>query len=479
MRSKFISFVCAVTMLLSLLGPAALAADISDSGVQDIPLIEQGGEVYELVNETAGATEHNIITGGTSLADQMPYSADAITDMYQGYLASADDFSYVRIPMVENCIVHATLVCPENARLDYNLSLCSADEEGNLTKMVSSHLGTYIDPNTGKTVDEAISYVHNQATSEYYYVVVDSSAGSSSTDPFYLTISIDFPGTYDQNEPNDNAFMATPLKLSTTAPIKATTTASLNAVNDQDWYIITTPDEVVFSVSAGNYKVDIYQAFAGNILKLAERHKTSGNYALEEGTYYVKVYSDADADSFRFGSYTLELVDQRIYTTMSTACNLGPWDKPYSREYLPWGQSTAFYKFTIKENHKVYVKMGVPDDNSIVAMAAFNSRGQQISDVISSTNVNDVVRPSSGGAFIALPIDGEMISGGIVYLQVVYGNKLTTHYGPSIHTRLRQGSGEFNFTGTCTNPGNKLFQCSDVGPDKQLQDPCRKCCHRC
>jgi hypothetical protein len=51
-------------------------------------------------------------------------------------------------------IFNATLECPDSPYLDYGLLLCKVAENGDLTPISECNLGTYIDPQTNKTVEE-------------------------------------------------------------------------------------------------------------------------------------------------------------------------------------------------------------------------------------------------------------------------------------------------------------------------------------
>ena len=459
MKKRFMSLALAVLVLLSMGSTSLFALEAEDLApeIEDILLADRAAaESYELALDAEGNIMHNLFTDGSSLVDAdspIPYSADSSTRTYTGYIESQDEISYVPVYMTEGSIGQATLICPESADLDYNLSLCEADEDGYLTKVIQSNLQTNIDPNTGKTLDEGVSYVHNQASEGYLYVVVDSANGSSSIHPFTLIVSTDVPGSYDSHEPNDSAFQATPLTMTTTVPIRTSTTGSLNVVNDQDWYTITPSADVVVSVDAGDYKAEVYQAISGNALALADYYAGKGYYVLnKDQTYYVKVYSDASESDFTFGEYTLEITDESKYTTMATAYDLGHWLGSINNGIPIWGQSTVFYKFRIDDADKMYVRIAVPDE-SIVGMVALNSRGVPISDTVFSYNSSDVIIPSTGTPFLAIPIDGTQVSDGIVYIQVAYGNRKEFHPMPMCLTRVRHGSGVFQFSGTCTNPG--------------------------
>ena len=243
------------------------------------------------------------------------------------------------------------------------------------------------------------------------------------------------------------------MTMTTTVPIRTSTTGSLNVVNDQDWYAITPPADVVVSLSAGDYKAEVYQAISGNALALADYYAGKGYYVLNKGwTYYVKVYSDASESDFTFGEYTLEITDESKYTTMATAYDLGHWLGSINHGIPVWGQSTVFYKFRIDAADKMYVRMTVPGE-TLVGMVAMNSRGVPITEAVFSDIAGDVITPSTGTPFLAIPIDGTQVSDGIVYIQVAYGIRNGSHPMPSCLTRVRSGSGVFQFLGTCTNPG--------------------------
>lgn len=447
MKKRFMALFLVTVMVLSMLGTTAFALEGEDLFNEDYETAEN----YELTSGTLA----RFPAGGTPLEkvdSPVLYSANSSTEVYEGYLASQSEMCLLPISMYENRIVHATLICPANARLDYDLYICTFDGTY-YTPIVGSTLETYIDPNTGKTLDESVSYVHNQGTEETLYIIVNSKNGSSSVDPFYVVVSYDEPGSYDNNEPNDNAAYATQVALTTTLPIHASVTGSLNVINDQDWYVITPQSDVVFKLSAGNYNAEVYRLVADNTLGLADYSKSYDYYALYAGnTYFVKVYADLETDSFSFGNYTLDMTDQSVYTTMETAYDLGYWANSFNRGALPWGQSTAYYKFTINTGDRMYAKMAIPEDGSVVGMVARNSRGQNITDVVTSAG-GGVITPSIGSPFLPLPIDGSQVSDGIVYLQVAYGNNLSLKYVPTLSTRVRSGYGDFSFTGTCSNPG--------------------------
>lgn len=88
------------------------------------------------------------------------------------------DAKPVQFSLTERDIFNASLVCPDNANLDYDLALASVAVDGSLTLVSLSNLGTYIDPITGKTADEGISYIHNQATVGNFAILVMATSGS-------------------------------------------------------------------------------------------------------------------------------------------------------------------------------------------------------------------------------------------------------------------------------------------------------------
>lgn len=338
--------------------------------------------------------------------------------------------------------------------------LCSVDEEGNLTPVATCGLDTYVDPDTGKTVDESLSYIHNQASTQTYAVVVLAVSGSSETDPFTLTVSLDVAGSYDDNEPNDNAFKATQLNLSSTEPYSASTSASLNVVNDQDWYVISIRRKGPYEIKAGNYSVEVYSVQDENALKSVR--KSGGNFILDNDSpvYYIKVFSNLSAEDFAYGPYTLTVTDQSKYASFGTAFDLGDWtstNRPRPGA-IPSGQYIAYYKFDIGPEDKVYASITRDLNSGPQTIALYDASGEYVDSRNSETG--GVITSASGRKRLIIPIDGSECKG-TAYLCVI--RKDDSYMNPSIATRLQRMSGTYKSseTATATNTGySTIINCN-------------------
>lgn len=260
----------------SLVVPAA-AADVGSSVEPGVSVgALEGRSSQELSVQSVPMSSFNLDQGKELTAPNQGIaimSADSVTNKYEGTIAAEGQFQYVTFALGENQIVQATLENPQNPALNYDLYLCTVSDTGDLEIIASCTLGTYVDPQTGKTLDDALSYIHTDATAGAYALLVMATQGSSATDKFYLTVSLDTAGSYDANEPNDNPFAAT------NAAIGSEISGSLNVANDQDWYIIQNADPGVFAADAGDYKAEIYYATSGNTLALADL-TSAGTYTL-------------------------------------------------------------------------------------------------------------------------------------------------------------------------------------------------------
>ena len=462
MKKRFLSLILATMMVFSLLSTTAFATEPVSTNelptsegelpTMDIPLLNVE---YTDLEYTSG--NFNLSNGGQILADlaNVPAvaSADAITQEFTGYLSSESEYQYVLFTLEPGQIFHATLVCPNNPYLDYGLLLCTLASDGSLTAVSACDLGTYIDPQTNKPVDEGLSFVHNQASAQTYAILVVSSSGSSTEDEFTLKISIDTAGSFDKNEPNDNPFTATAMSMTSVTPASGSASGSLNTIIDQDWYRVTISDYGVFKLSAGNYVAEPYYVTTGNKMVLAT--KAGGNYALPAGTYYVKVSAAAD-EEFTYGSYTLSIVDQSKYSKMYTAFDFGDWDNIYrpQPESIPLGQIEAYFKFNIDTYEKVY---------AYILLSSYSDYGEQIIEALTPSGdridlayteaTGDVIISPTGRKRLIVDVDG--VYGSTIYLHVIRSQPLnySTSMVPAISNRLQQGSGTFTFTGTASNAG--------------------------
>ena len=458
MRKRCISVVLATLMVFSLMSTTAFAfenntideplpSDIEFPSM-DIPLMESAGEELEY-----STNYYDLSTGGVELANlaDLPTatSADAIVQEFSGYLSAEDEFQYVLFTMESGQIFNATLECPDSPYLDYGLLLCKVAENGDLTPISECNLGTYIDPQTNKTVDEGLSFVHNQASAQNYAILVVSSSGSSTSDAFRLRISIDVAGSFDRNEPNDNPFIATEMRMTTVTPASGSISGSLNTAVDQDWYTVRISDYGVFQLSAGDYVAEPYYATTGNKMVLAT--KAGANYILPEGVYYIEV-SAAEGEAFSHGSYTLSIVDQSKYSTMYTAFDFGDWESIYRPrpETIPMGQIEAYFKFDIDTYERVYAYI---TDYGEQIIESLNANGERI-DLAYTETPGDIITSATTGQK-RLIVDADGVYGDTIYLHVIRSEPLNyyTSMVPNIMNRWQENSGTFTFTGTASNPG--------------------------
>lgn len=459
MKVKFTSFLCAFAILVSLFAMPVSAAEVFDENTVDIPDILFSNDSYDAKELEENTQFYDLTSGGAVLGNfenNDARSASSVTQEFSGYITEQGAFQYVPLNLSSGQIVHATLRCPENRLLDYDLMLCSVDEEGNLTPVATCGLDTYVDPDTGKTVDESLSYIHNQASTQTYAVVVLAVSGSSETDPFTLTVSLDVAGSYDDNEPNDNAFKATQLNLSSTEPYSASTSASLNVVNDQDWYVISIRRKGPYEIKAGNYFVEVYSVQDENALKSVR--KSGGNFILDNDSpvYYIKVFSNLSAEDFAYGPYTLTVTDQSKYASFGTAFDLGDWtstNRPRPGA-IPSGQYIAYYKFDIGPEDKVYASITRDLNSGPQTIALYDASGEYVDSRNSETG--GVITSASGRKRLIIPIDGSECKG-TAYLCVI--RKDDSYMNPSIATRLQRMSGTYKSseTATATNTGHSTI----------------------
>lgn len=461
MKKRLMSLILATMMVFSLLSTSAFAMEIADASelstneaglpTMDIPLSNVESTDLEYTN-----SDIILSNGGQTLADltnvPSPTSAVAITQEFTGYLSSESEYQYVKFTLQSGQIVHASLTCPHNPYLDYGLYLGTVEDE-TITLFSQCNLGTYIDPQTNKTVDEGLSFIHNQASAQEYAVVVMSSSGSSTEDEFKLKISLDVAGSFDNNEPNDNPFTATAMNMRTGTPASGSVFGSLNAETDQDWYYVTINNDGVFNLSAGDYVAEPYYVTTGNKMVLAP--KAGGNYALYAGIiYYIKVSAAVD-EEFTYGSYTLSIVDQSKYSTMNTAFDFGDWDNIYKPqpEAIPIGQQEAFYKFNIDTYDKVYAYISLIGDYGEQYIEVLSPDGRSLNSAHTAVASN-VITTKTGAKRLVVDIDGSY--GSTIYLRVYRYDPFNyyTSMRPIILTRLQLRSGTFKFTGSASNAGH-------------------------
>ena len=383
-------------------------------------------------------------------------STSSVTQQFTDYITDPDEQKYVQFSLGQGQIVNLTLSSPANDNLNYDLVLASVSEDGSLTAVKACDLQTYVDPDTGKTMDEGISYIHTQSDIGNYAAFVISSAGSSISESFTLTISLDIEGAYDTNEPNDSPFEATTLSLS-----NKTASASLHVANDQDWYAVSTTAGV-YTLSVDNYNAEIYYAVEGPKMIRANK-SSSGNYILGEGTYYIKVSSDG-ITGFVFGDYALTLNNISKYDTMENAFDFGDWEYSYLRSpgALPDGQLVSYYKFSIDSADKAYAELMFTDEPAVpILIEVLNSVGttkQYGFTGNSSIPAKGYITKSTGKKYLAVDMNGSDLQNfGYIRLTKLDYKDYTDDLGvigPSLRKRIYSGSGTYRVSGTASNPGN-------------------------
>lgn len=430
-----------------------MLADLPDIAIPDIVTIhnEELQENSEIMPDMNSAT----LMGDMTTA-RNSRSANNLTQQFTDVITAEGDYKYVEFSLAEGEIFNASLVCPNNANLNYDLVLMSIAEDGSLTAIKASNLGTYIDPDTGKTADEGISYIHNQATVGNFAIFVFATTGSSSTDSFTLTISLDLPNSYDSHETNDSPFEATSIS-------SLSTNGSLHVMNDQDWYMVSTT-KGVYTVTAGNYQAEVYGVAERN--RMVRALKTGSNYVLGNATYFVRVYSDDSQDNFTFGNYTLELTDQSKYATMQTAFDFGNWENSYTKrpEVIPRGQQQAYYKFTIDSDDKAYASLLFTQVGSGTLIEFLNNNGETMEygytggSVATDIPVQGLIQKSNSSLLnLVVNIDSDQTNS-VGYIRVTKADPLDISSGgtPSINDRIRSGYHTFRFSGTAKNSGNSI-----------------------
>ncbi|ONI46576.1 hypothetical protein AN640_00680 [Candidatus Epulonipiscium fishelsonii] len=145
------------------------------------------------------------LSNGIKLQDKD--SKSGFTQSWTATIANQGDIVYVTTTLAPNQILNATLVCPKNENLNYDLFVYEMDNLGNLTKLVArSNTETYMNEYTDgtvKTIDESAGFVNKGFETKEYAIIVAATEGGSTTDTFELILNRDEPGNYDIAEPSD------------------------------------------------------------------------------------------------------------------------------------------------------------------------------------------------------------------------------------------------------------------------------------
>ena len=125
------------------------AEDASAEELENI--IQQSGvkSSEAVLQETAGM-DYNISGGEEmgSISSNNARSADSLTQQFTDVIAEENGFKYLLFSLEKDQIVNASMICPVNEGLNYDLFLCTFAEDGSLTPIKASNLGTYIVPDT-------------------------------------------------------------------------------------------------------------------------------------------------------------------------------------------------------------------------------------------------------------------------------------------------------------------------------------------
>lgn len=264
-------------------------------------------EESSLQHTQARMKEHTNLEEGNKLSNVLK-GTRGVTQSWTGTLKSEGEFTYVLATLAPTQILNATLQCPVNESLNYDLFIYEVDENGVLKNEVAfSTLGTYLNTypdGTVKTADEGAAFINNTSTTNNYAVIVMATEGGSSTDEFKLTIGLDVEGTYDSAEPNDSAYNSYAITEGTISG------ATLHVVNDQDWYLWKATSEFKsanITVSAG-YSVEVYTA-NGNKMILTNQ-KSDGSFPIARGANYIRVF--ANENNFSPAVYSLSVLPWEV-----------------------------------------------------------------------------------------------------------------------------------------------------------------------
>lgn len=245
-----------------------------------------------------------------SMSEQNKRSTSAVTQSFTGTIANEGGLANVNLTLQPGQIVQATLECPKNSALDYDLFLYDYNADGTLGSQIdASTTTTYF--NGGKTLDEGVAHIHTGSSAKTFTVIVLAAKGASTTDEFKLTISLDIAGSYDPAEPNDSPYHAY------TITEGRITGANLNVSNDQDWFVWNVPSTIKsakFSVEgASGYDVEVYGTSDGSsMIKHSVTREINGAKVipLNKGYNYVRVFNKSS--SFTPAAYTLVVAPYQL-----------------------------------------------------------------------------------------------------------------------------------------------------------------------
>lgn len=153
---------------------------------------------------------------------------------YQLYTTSAvmqsnSEYEIYTVRVKGGDIVQAELQVPENMTLNYDLFLYVYNESADTLTMVSGSVyGT-----DSNFTPENVCAINNSSAERLYAIFVMTNGKPSTTDTYTLNVSIG--GDFDDAEPNDSAFFAVKIPTITTQTTVARK-ISLHSPIDNDWF---------------------------------------------------------------------------------------------------------------------------------------------------------------------------------------------------------------------------------------------------
>lgn len=302
-------------------------------------------------------------TDGVQNPEKMARSDSGVIQSLTGAIANEGEFAYYIVTLAPRQIVSATMACPQNPDLNYDLLLYEVDENGYLGNILNAsttetYMNTYPD-GTVKTMDESLAYINNTAETKNYAVIVLATKGGSASDTFKLTLSIDVDGSYDIFEYNNSPYDAFELPELTKDGLSVSQ-LSLHMSNDQDWFLLrNTSSEISLAsidpkiTETQSYQIEVYTA-DGSKMKLAGQ--SDGLYRIQPGANYIKVY--ADENGFTSSEYQL-LISGLSNSPSNIDYRLNGDEGPTQFATYPQGK---YFRFKNKLCPEVYVfsKSGFP-----------------------------------------------------------------------------------------------------------------------
>ena len=156
------------------------------------------------------------------------YSMSTLSDV----IPTGETSKVYTINVPSGYILQAELEVPHNTALDYNLYLLTIDASTSQATIVSgSEYAT-----DSKFMSETAATI-NQAATQTYLIMVNSTGLTSDTDYFTLNVSTSPSGAYDSLEPNDSAFFAYKFPTITSTQY-VNVPGNLNSPIDNDWYVM-------------------------------------------------------------------------------------------------------------------------------------------------------------------------------------------------------------------------------------------------